>query len=328
MARYVNRAELISEGEPKMLRRARFAMLMLLSCSAIAPASGRARELDESTRRQAALEREELAADKPHSHTQAITDFRQTAKRVTYTSGQYRLPGYLYQPPGEGPFPAVIWNHGSEKLPRAQPELARFYTAQGFVFFAPLRHGHGDAPGPYVGDLQKELRGSESDQTALQKKIVGLHELYNQDVVAAVEWLKQQPIVDRDRIVMSGVSYGGIQTVLSAEKGLGLRGFVAFAPAAMSFANGELRERLKTAAANAKAPLFVLQAKNDYSTGPVEMLEPILKQRGEPNRAKLYGEFGSTHQHGHGAFACWSLGITNWGDDVLEFIDGTMKPGK
>jgi hypothetical protein len=35
--------------------------------------------------------------------------------------------------------------------------------------------------------------------------------------------------------------------------------------------------------------------------------------------------FGSKNQEGHGAFACRSLGITIWGDDVLEFVDAAMK---
>ena len=33
----------------------------------------------------------------------------------------------------------------------------------------------------------------EHDLSAVQKKIVNLHELYNHDVVAAVAWLKTQP---------------------------------------------------------------------------------------------------------------------------------------
>ena len=312
-------------GPECMFHRAPIAVVVAIVSWACPTVAAAGRELDDTTRQQAALEREELAAGKPHSQSTGIAEFRRTARLVTYPSGQYQLPGYLYKPPGDGPFAAVIWNHGSEKSPRAQAELARFYTAQGYVFFAPLRHGHGTAPGPYIGDLQRELRDTEKDPTVVQRKIVGLHELYNQDVIAAVAWLKQQPYVDREKLIMSGVSYGGIQTVLSAEQGLGMRGFVAFAPAAMSYANVQLRERLKAAVRNAQSPLFVLQAKNDYSTGPTEMLDPILKLNGEPSRSKLYGEFGSTHQHGHGAFACWSLGIMTWGNDVLEFIDAATK---
>jgi dienelactone hydrolase len=174
--------------------------------------------------------------------------------------------------------------------------------------------------------MQAEMLASEHDLAVQKKKIVGLHELYNRDVVAAVDWLKEQPFVDVNRLVMSGVSFGGIQTVLTAEKGVGLRAFIPFAPAAMSFANDVLRERLVVATRNAKAPVFLLQAKNDYSIGPSELLAPVLKKKGSPNESKVYPEFGGSPQHGHGAFACWSLGITIWGPDVLEFIDEATAP--
>jgi dienelactone hydrolase len=140
-----------------------------------------------------------------------------------------------------------------------------------------------------------------------------------------VAWLRKQPAVDPNRLVMSGCSYGGIQTLLTAEKGLGIRAFIPFAPGAMSFANAALRNRLETAARNVQAPTFLLQAANDYSTGPSELLGPILRQRCDGSSAKVYPAFGTTNQQGHGAFACWSLGITSWGNDVMDFIDAVMK---
>jgi dienelactone hydrolase len=306
----------------------RHASVGLLLCLATAPSllrAGEARELDPRTREQATLEQEQMAAGKPHEFTASMADFRRTAEVVEYPSGQYKLPGYLYKPAGAGPFPAVIWNHGSEKNPGAQPELACFYTHRGFVFFVPIRHGHGRAPGPYIGDLQKELRDSETDASVVQKKIVDLLELYNGDVVAAVEWLKKQPFVDSERMVMSGVSYGGIQTVLAAEKGLGMRAFMPFAPAAMSYRNKVLRERLLLATRNAKAPMFLLQAKNDYSTGPSELLAPILEKCSHSSKSKVYAAFGTTNQEGHGAFATRSLGVTLWGNDVLDFVEASMQ---
>ena len=140
--------------------------------------------------------------------------------------------------------------------------------------------------------------------------------MYNHDVVAAVAWLKTRPFVDPNRIVMSGVSYGGIQTLLTAEKGLGIRAFVPFAPAAMSWANTELQARLKEAIKNASgpnlldhginnasAPIFLIQAKGDYNLGPYEVLGDILKKRGGLNGAKLYPRFGETNQEAHGVFA-------------------------
>jgi carboxymethylenebutenolidase len=281
--------------------------------------------LDADSAKQAELEKKALADGANRTLIPSLEEFRQTAERVEYPSGEFKLPGLLYRPAGKGPFPAVIWNHGSEKSPTGQVELARFYTEHGFVFFLPIREGHGNAPGEYIVDLQDKIRANKSDKNVIDRKIVELHERFNADVVSAVDWLKQQPFVDRDRIVMSGCSYGGIQTLLSAEKGLGVRAFVPFAPGAMSFANTALHDRLAQAAKNAKAPVFLLQAKNDFSTVPSERLAPILKERGTPNGSKLYEAFGTSPQHGHGAFACWSLGTEIWGADVLDFIESAEK---
>jgi carboxymethylenebutenolidase len=248
---------------------------------------------------------------------------------ISFQAGQLTLHGYLYKPQGHGPFPAVLWNHGSEKLPGWQPELAAFYNSKGYVFFIPHRHGHGKSPGDYIVDLERSFRERNKDRAASNRESVRLHEVYDSDVVAAVEWLKSQPFVDKSRIVMSGVSYGGIQTLLSAEKGLGIRAFVSFAPAAMSWAgNVELRKRLLQAVKNARAPLFLLQAANDYNLGPSKILGPEIKRRGPPNRAKVYPSFGTTNMQGHGAFACWDLGTRIWGPDVMAFIDEVLAQGK
>lgn len=240
---------------------------------------------------------------------------------VAFESGGMTLKGFIYKPSGTGPFPAILWNHGSERQPGWQPELAAFYNSKGFVFFIPHRHGHGRSPGEYIADRQRKFEEAhKNDRMAVWKEQVRLLEEYNPDVVAAVAWLKAQPYVDKNGIVMSGCSYGGIQTLLSGEKALGVRAFIPFAPAAMSWANVELRKRLLRSVNDAKAPLFLLQAQNDYSTGPAEVLGAAIRKRGAPNGSKLYPAFGTTHQQGHGAFACWDLGTRIWGDDVMAFI--------
>src|SRR5215470_362680 len=105
-------------------------------------------------------------------------------KLVSFPSGDLTLRGFLYKPEGNGPFPAIIWNHGSEKLPGQQPELARFYTGLGFVFFLPHRHGQGRSPGDYIEDLIQQYIAHEKDRTLTEKYVVKLHEAYNQDVIA------------------------------------------------------------------------------------------------------------------------------------------------
>ena len=34
---------------------------------------------------------------------------------VSYPSGELKIAAYLYQPPGAGPFPLIVFNHGSRK---------------------------------------------------------------------------------------------------------------------------------------------------------------------------------------------------------------------
>lgn len=62
---------------------------------------------------------------------------------VTFKSGDLTLSGFLYKPDGDGPFPAIVYNHGSEPLPGPKPDQASFYVAHGFVLFVPHRRGHG-----------------------------------------------------------------------------------------------------------------------------------------------------------------------------------------
>src|SRR5262252_8910742 len=97
-------------------------------------------------------------------------------KLVSFPSGDLTLRGFLYKPEGEGPFPAIIWNHGSEKLPGQQPDLAKFYTKQGFVFFVPHRHGQGRSPGAYIQDLIEKYAATEKNRTLVEKHVVKLQE--------------------------------------------------------------------------------------------------------------------------------------------------------
>lgn len=231
------------------------------------------------------------------------------------------MKGFLYVPPGKGPFPAILWNHGSEALPGWQPELGRFYNRQGFVFFIPHRRGQGQSPGPYIVDRVKAIPSQTKDRADGERRFMALQEEAALDVEAALAALKRLPEVDPKRIVMSGVSFGGIQTLLAAEKGLGVRAFVAFAPGAMSWGRvTALGERLHEAVKNAKAPVLVLQAENDYDLAPARELEADLRRRGDGSAAKVYPSFGKSHQDGHGAFAVTSEGAAIWGADVVSFF--------
>lgn len=69
------------------------------------------------------------------------------AVEVSFKSGDLTLRGFIWKPEGPGPFPALLWNHGSEKLPGQLPENAATLLAAGYVFFVPHRRGQGRSPG-------------------------------------------------------------------------------------------------------------------------------------------------------------------------------------
>jgi carboxymethylenebutenolidase len=186
---------------------------------------------------------------------------------VSFPSGDSTLRGYVHGPEGAGPFPAIIWNHGSERLPGSCADLGSFYTSAGYVFFVPHRHGHGQSPGEYpLGTVPTRARAQTEDTAGYRRKgielLIELHEAYLEHTVAAVKWLKRQPFVDSTRMAMSGVSHGGIQTVLAAEADAGMKAYVPFAPAAIAWrGNPELQDRLLCAVQTAHAPMFLLQAR-------------------------------------------------------------------
>ena len=67
------------------------------------------------------------------------------------------LRGVLYKPDGPGPFPGLIYNHGSAPgmlNQQAFEALGPLFARRGWVFFAPYRRGQGlsATAGPFIGD--------------------------------------------------------------------------------------------------------------------------------------------------------------------------------
>ena len=92
-------------------------------------------------------------------------------QRVTFRGDDGQtLVGYVWKPAGDGPFPTLIWNHGSfqpgtpmgsePKLMKRLEPLANFYTGHGYLIFFPSRHGHIESPF-YTGNMlarEQELK--------------------------------------------------------------------------------------------------------------------------------------------------------------------------
>src|SRR3984893_5686042 len=70
---------------------------------------------------------------------------------VFYPSGTLRIQAYLYRPPGDGPFPLVIYNHGSransEREPPPVSYLGRSLRLRAYAELVPERRGYGRSDG-------------------------------------------------------------------------------------------------------------------------------------------------------------------------------------
>lgn len=242
---------------------------------------------------------------------------------VRYPSGARRLGGELYRPSGTGPFPAVLYNHGSAPgmlNSRVSKAIGPMFARAGWVFFMPYRRGQGlsaDA-GPYIGDevTAARRRGGKSEASATLARLLATDHL--DDQLAALAWLRAQSFVSGQRVALMGNSFGGIQSVLGAARAP-VCGAVAASAASESWRDSpELQAAMKEAAARSPAPLLLFQAQNDFDLEPNETLVQVRRHAGKPVMYKLYPAFGRSTKDGHG-FAY--LGADVWFSDVLGFLE-------
>ena len=248
-------------------------------------------------------------------------------RHVTFKSGDLTLAGYGFKPPGNGPFPAVLWNHGSEPDPGHSPQfdsVAAVFVPAGFVVFAPMRRGHSDSQGEYIRESIRRESSLRGQAAGIRLGVQLLETSQVDDQLAGLAFLKRQPFVDTTRIAVAGCSFGGIQTLFGAALHVGYRAAVSISPAALSWDNSpELQARLKDAVSRIDIPVFLIQPAEDASLEPARVLGPILTRRGPANRVKVFPAVGPESQQAH----CFggAPGMHIWGSEAVAFIRAALK---
>jgi dienelactone hydrolase len=133
-----------------------------------------------------------------------------------------RLEVVIYKPPGDGPFPLLVFNHGSTgegtdpalfTQTFSNPAFAEMFVKKGYVVAFPQRRGRGKSEGLY--DEGFNVDRSQGYTFDPKRSLPGADRALT-DIAAAVEVLRQWPDVARQPILMAGISRGGILSIAYA----------------------------------------------------------------------------------------------------------------
>jgi dienelactone hydrolase len=238
---------------------------------------------------------------------------------IFYRSGSLNLEAYVYTPPGKGPFPLVVYNHGSragqERTEWPVAFIARWLVPEGFAVMVPERRGYGKSEGATFSDEIGADRGERFVQRMEEEAA---------DVNAAVIYAKARLPIDPQRIMTIGYSFGGIVTTLAASESTSFMRIVNQAPGALNWGKSEpLRQALVAAAGKIRAPMLCMAAENDATIENARALCAAAKANGARVSVKIYPPFttpraANAAAPGHALFA--PVGIDIWKADVLSFL--------
>ena len=138
---------------------------------------------------------------------------------VTVDGERVRLATITYRPAGAGPFPTLIFHHGSAgrgndpslvARPSDPRALADWFTARGWAVVLPSRRGRGGSEGRYDEGFSNDREQGYSCEPTLS--IAGAERALR-DIDAITLAILAQPFVDRARVAVGGLSRGGVLAI-------------------------------------------------------------------------------------------------------------------
>src|SRR5215216_633081 len=133
--------------------------------------------------------------------------------RIAAPNGR-TIAATVLRPEGQGPFGAVVLNHGvsasARERARESSDLlinaAAIFARRGYVVVMPLRRGFGATGGEFAEDAgscrNPDYRRGESAAA--------------DDVIAAYDYARTLPYVDGSRMILAGQSAGGVASIFTA----------------------------------------------------------------------------------------------------------------
>lgn len=247
---------------------------------------------------------------------------RVAALRTQFEGNTGTLRGEVWVPPHCPAIGLVLWNHGSRGRGRGlDAPVGHGRTALdvwldlGLSVFAPSRRGYDDSDGQ---DINSVLDDQEFGSTGYYECLAQRLYMELEDVLAAADHARTRDWGSDCPIICSGYSLGAILTILALGESDELAAGVTFALGAITWdPSARMRDLIAASAAGVDKPVMLIQASNDYSTGPARTIGPILAKNNPLSRSLLMGACGDTPDDGHVVSA---LGADGWYPDVREFL--------
>jgi dienelactone hydrolase len=256
---------------------------------------------------------------------------------IFYTSDGLRLEAYLFKPEGAGPFPLVLYNHGSrigdERQERPVPHIARLLVPLGYAVLVPERRGYGKSEGR---TFTEEIGSDRGD------RFVARLEAESRDALAAVDYVTATADagIDAKRMAMVGWSFGGMVTTLAMGRDKRFAAGAVQAPAAANWIDRPIvQAALLKAARQIRSPLLCAVAENDTQTESTRAICAAVRGSGIAADVKIYPPFTApppaagvvvrppgpnAPAPGHAIFG--PAGVALWGDDLAAFLRKYLPP--
>jgi dienelactone hydrolase len=210
-------------------------------------------------------------------------DLREEVQRIAVAvKDQYgreetrQIPVTIFRPPGDGPFPLVIVNHGratTEKRAanreRSRFEsLSRYLVSKGFTVFVPTRVGYGETFGEFDPEYSDACRSARIEPMSMAA---------SDQVLATLALARKLPFADTSRWLVMGTSVGGLTSVATVWRNPpGLVGGINFAGGTGGDPDGrpgrpcgapQIEALWRAKAAGATTPMLWLYWQNDLYWG-------------------------------------------------------------
>lgn len=234
---------------------------------------------------------------------------------ATFGGSTAELETTIFKPPGEGPFPLVIMNHGKALgNPRNQNRdrfvvLSREFVKRGYAVVIPMRKGFSKSTGDYID------RGC--DMTAHGQTQAD-------DLQSTLDFLRTQPWADHERILVAGQSYGGLTALAFGTRAYpGVKGLINFA-GGLKMHGGDCRwqqalvQAFATYGGKTTLPSLWFYGENDHHFGPdlAQRLHNAYVNAGGNARLVAYGAF---KKDAHGMSGSRD-GVKIWWPETEKFL--------